>query len=98
MALLSLGQLAENQAHNKELREAYQSKLPIMDTQQYIVLETERQQEIVQRLAEHGYEAKTYFKPLADLPNTTRISQNVIQLPHGQHVTVEDVEKICDLV
>lgn len=98
MALLGLDHLKEYERHNDELREVYKSLLPIKDTKQYIVIETDQREKVIKRLAKKGFEGKPYFPPLADLPNTKRLSEQCLVLPHGQHVTVEDVEKICALV
>lgn len=68
-------------------------------------------EEIAERLAKQGIEARKYFSPAlhrtacymdsyaaASLPVTERVADGILTLPLYSHLASEDIERICDII
>lgn len=107
MALLSLDEYPRNVEHNIDLHSMYENLLPGTvkklhlaghGNYQYVVIETDNRDTILDKLKEAGYECRKYFEPLAPLPVATAISKRVMQLPCGMNVTQDDVFRVCEVI
>jgi dTDP-4-amino-4,6-dideoxygalactose transaminase len=76
---------------------------------QYVVVESDHRDRIVDELAKKNIMARKYFYPGVhqmypyseqnwDLPNTERLARRTLCLPTGPSVTEDDINQICDIV